>query len=220
MISNLDTPDSSRGDRLPGRLVLGALLVSIAALVGCNPKQEDATASQPAAKVNKEEITVAQINFVLQQQRGLKPEQTEAASRQILQRLIDQELAFQKAQEIGLDRDPRVLQLLEAARREIVARAYDRIHLLDLRRADVTVAVREMFDGSIALGRAALAALDTDSETIAAIEAEFRSRDAERLALQLVSGDQLSGVDRLFRPGSVFVPDALGEIPFEEAPAD
>lgn len=124
MISNLDTPDSSRGDRLPGRLVLGALLVSIAALVGCNPKQEDATASQPAAKVNKEEITVAQINFVLQQQRGLKPEQTEAASRQILQRLIDQELAFQKAQEIGLDRDPRVLQLLEAARREIVARAY------------------------------------------------------------------------------------------------
>jgi len=89
MISNLDTPDSSRGDRLPGRLVLGALLVSIAALVGCNPKQEDATASQPAAKVNKEEITVAQINFVLQQQRGLKPEQTEAASRQILQRLID-----------------------------------------------------------------------------------------------------------------------------------
>jgi voltage-gated potassium channel Kch len=103
---------------------------------------------------------------------------------------------------------------------EIVARAFDRVHLLDLLRADVGVAVREMFDGSIALGRAALAALDTDSETIAAIEAEFRSRDAERLALQLVSGDQLSGADRLFRPGSVFIPDALGEIPFEEAPAD
>ncbi|MGL4543538.1 MAG: monovalent cation:proton antiporter-2 (CPA2) family protein [Polymorphobacter sp.] len=102
---------------------------------------------------------------------------------------------------------------------QIVARAFDRIHLLDLLRANVGVAVREMFDGSVALGRAALVALDTDAETIDAIEAEYRSRDAERLELQLVSGDQLSGADRLFRPGSVFVPDALGEIPFEEVPA-
>ena len=103
---------------------------------------------------------------------------------------------------------------------EIVARAFDRIHLLDLLRADVDKVVREMFDGSIALGRAALAAIDTEPAMIDAIEAEFRSRDAERLALQLVSGDQLTGSDRLFRPGSVFIPDALGEIPFEEAPAD
>lgn len=103
---------------------------------------------------------------------------------------------------------------------QIVARAFDRIHLLDLLRADVGLAVREMFDGSIALGRAALTALDTDPATIDAIEAEFRARDAERLELQLISGDQLSGADRLFRPGSVFVPDALGEIPFEEAQAD
>ncbi|MCU0709396.1 MAG: EpsD family peptidyl-prolyl cis-trans isomerase, partial [Pirellula sp.] len=81
-------------------------------------------ASQTAVKVNKEEITVHQINFVLQQQRGLKPEQAEAASKQILERLIDQELALQKATELKLDRDPRVMQQLEAAKREIVSRAY------------------------------------------------------------------------------------------------
>ena len=92
-------------------------------LVACGGGK-DKTASQTAAKVNKDEITVHQINFVLQQQRGLKPEQTEPASRQILERLIDQQLALQKGDDLKIDRDPRVVQQLEAARREILARAY------------------------------------------------------------------------------------------------
>lgn len=87
-----------------------------------------AKASQTAAKVNKEEITVHQINFVLQRQPNVKPEQVDAASRQILERLIDQELAVQKAQDLKVDRDPRVVQQIETAKREIIARAYaDRI---------------------------------------------------------------------------------------------
>ena len=100
-----------------------ALCAAIALLAGCGDKKEKA-ASQTAAKVNKAEVTVHQINFVLQQQRGLKPEQTDAASKQILERLIDQELALQKADDLKLDRDPRVVQQLEAAKREIIARAY------------------------------------------------------------------------------------------------
>jgi EpsD family peptidyl-prolyl cis-trans isomerase len=99
-------------------------LVAAAALVGCGDKKDKAAASQTAAKVNKDEITVHQINFLLQQQRGLKPEQAEPASRQILERLIDQQLALQKGDDLKLDRDPRVVQQMEAARREILARAY------------------------------------------------------------------------------------------------
>src|SRR5687768_423516 len=94
-----------------------------ALLVGCGDKK-DKTASQTAAKVNKDEVTVHQINFVLQQQRNLRPEQADAASRQILERLIDQQLALQKGDDLKVDRDPRVVQQLEAARREILARAY------------------------------------------------------------------------------------------------
>jgi EpsD family peptidyl-prolyl cis-trans isomerase len=105
-----------------GPALLAAALVALA-LAGCGEKK-DKVASQTAAKVNKDEITVHQINFVLQQQRGLRPEQTDAASRQVLERLIDQQLALQKADDLKLDRDPRVVQALDAARREIIARAY------------------------------------------------------------------------------------------------
>jgi len=80
--------------------------------------------TQTVAKVNKEELTVHQVNALLAQQRGLGPQQAEQAGRRVLERLIDQELALQKASELRLDRDPRVVQAVEAARREIIARAY------------------------------------------------------------------------------------------------
>jgi EpsD family peptidyl-prolyl cis-trans isomerase len=107
----------------PRRWLPLLMLASVVLVVGCGDKK-DRAASQTAAKVNKDEVTVHQINFVLQQQRGLRPEQTDAVSRQILERLIDQQLTLQKVDELKLDRDPRVVQQLEVARREILARAY------------------------------------------------------------------------------------------------
>jgi EpsD family peptidyl-prolyl cis-trans isomerase len=102
-----------------------ALLVAMTFLgAGCEEKTKDKESSPAVARVNKQEISAQQINFVLQQQRGLKPEQTNAASKQVLERLIDQELALQKAAELKLDREPRVVQQIEAARREVVSRAY------------------------------------------------------------------------------------------------
>ena len=104
-------------------IALGATL-SLALLAGCGGKREGTGASQTAAKVNKDEVTVHQINHVLQQQRNLRPDQAEAAGKQILERLIDQQLALQRADDMKIDRDPRVVQQLEAARRDIIARAY------------------------------------------------------------------------------------------------
>ncbi len=123
MISSLDGRVARRESRFGGRVTLIALAASLVLLAACGEKSKD-KASQTAAKVNKEEITVHQINFVLQQQRGLQPDQADAVSKQILERLIDQELAVQKAEDLKLDRDPRVVQQMEAARREIIARAY------------------------------------------------------------------------------------------------
>jgi EpsD family peptidyl-prolyl cis-trans isomerase len=109
--------------RTPWAIALVAA-AALALLAGCGDKPENKPASQTAVKVNKDEITVHQINFVLQQQRGLQSDQVDGASKQILERLIDQELALQKASELKLDRDPRVVQQVEAAKREIVSRAY------------------------------------------------------------------------------------------------
>ncbi len=124
MISSFQSRRVSGAGWWAGRLAVVAVMGMAVALAGCDDKKKDKVASQTAAKVNKEEITVHQINFVLQQQRGLKPEQADAASRQILERLIDQEVVLQKAEDQRLDRDPRVVQQVEAARREIIARAY------------------------------------------------------------------------------------------------
>lgn len=113
-----------RPKKCTGRAAIAAVVALTALLVGCGNDKSKAAPSQVAAKVNKEELSVHQINFVMERQQGLKPEQADAASRQILERLIDQELAVQKAEELKLDRDPRVVQQLEAARREVVSRAY------------------------------------------------------------------------------------------------
>jgi EpsD family peptidyl-prolyl cis-trans isomerase len=98
-----------------------ATLALALSLSACHRKEG---ASQTAAKVNKEEITVHQINYVLRHQPGLRSEQVDAASQQVLQRLINEELAVQKAEDLKLDRDPAVEEQLQATKREILARAY------------------------------------------------------------------------------------------------
>lgn len=104
-------------------LWLAVAVIGSALLAGCGDKKEGQP-TQAAAKVNKEELTVHQINAVLARQRALPPEQADEAARRVLEGLIDQELAVQKAAEMRLDRDPRVVQAIEAMRREIISRAY------------------------------------------------------------------------------------------------
>ena len=107
-------------------MALLPVVVAAALAAGCGDKGKSAEgkATQAAARVDGSEITVHQINQLLERQQGLKPEQAEAASHQILESLIDQQLAVAKAEEQKLDRDPQVVQLLEATRRSILARTY------------------------------------------------------------------------------------------------
>ena len=113
-----------RSHHLSPRLLILSTLCAAALVAGCGGKKEGAAATQVAAKVNKSEISVHQINFLLQRQANLKPEQMPVASKRTLEGLIDQELAAQAAEEQKLDRDPRIVMALEQAKREIIARAY------------------------------------------------------------------------------------------------
>jgi EpsD family peptidyl-prolyl cis-trans isomerase len=109
--------------RPPWRLAVALVLVALAA--GCGKKEADKKpATQVAARVNSDEITVHQINTALARAPNLAPEAAVRAKRQVLERLIDEELAKQKAVEKKLDRSPGVVQAIEAAKAEILARAY------------------------------------------------------------------------------------------------
>ena len=114
----------------------GLLLTSIA-VAGCG-QTSSKTATQVAAKVNQAEISVHQINAALAQLPNIKPEATQAASETVLERLIDQELLVQKAQAAKSDRDPRVVQALEAARRNVLATAWVQKIVADVAKPDDT----------------------------------------------------------------------------------
>ena len=105
------------------------LAVAVAALAGGCGKDEGKSeakkaATQVAAKVDGEEITVHQVNDVLARAPNVSAESADRIKREILDRLIDQQLARRQAVKKELDRSPRVILAIEAARSEILARAY------------------------------------------------------------------------------------------------
>jgi EpsD family peptidyl-prolyl cis-trans isomerase len=99
--------------------------VALAAALGACGGGSSKPASQVAVKVNKDEVTVLQLNEQLARvPPGVPPEQLEAAKRRILDNLVDEQLLVQQSIERKLDRDPEVLGALEAARLNILAQAY------------------------------------------------------------------------------------------------
>lgn len=121
-------PQTRSTVRVRAALALG-VIAAASLLTACGGGDGDKkSATQVAAKVNSGEISVHQVNYVLQRQPGLKPEQAQAVGRRVLDGLVDQELAVQQAIEQKLDRDPRIVSAIEASRRDILARAYaDRV---------------------------------------------------------------------------------------------
>lgn len=105
-------------------LGLISLLLAFGVAGGCGKQPEGKIATQVVAKVNADEITVHQVNHVLARSQNVTPEAAQQAKLEILDKLIDQTLARQQAIKKRLDRSPGVMQAIEAARSEILARAY------------------------------------------------------------------------------------------------
>lgn len=104
---------------------LGFLLpMLLAALLAAGCGKSGTPATQVAARVNSDEISVHQVNAVLSAAKGIPSDNAGKAKREILDKLIDQRLAVQQAMDRHLDRTPAVMQLLEAARAEVLSRAY------------------------------------------------------------------------------------------------
>jgi len=102
---------------------LSLTLVCAAVLVtACGRKSDDTSAM--VATVNGENITQDQLDYATKQIATARPGASAPEAAQVLQGLVEQRLAVQKAEKDKLDRNPGVLQSLEAARKDALARYY------------------------------------------------------------------------------------------------
>ena len=109
------------------RCFLASAIMALTLLVsGCNGKDAQTLTTQVAAKVGSEEISIHQINQVLSRSTMAisAPQSVQALRADVLEKLIDQQLVVEQAIEARLHRSPEVLAQIDAARREVLARAY------------------------------------------------------------------------------------------------
>lgn len=104
----------------------GLIFLLVAALSACSGKEGSPEATQVAATVGTGHISVDQINQVVDSKllATASPTAVQAARQQVLERLIDQQLAADQATKNKLQDTPEVVAKLEAARLDVLARAY------------------------------------------------------------------------------------------------
>jgi glutathione-regulated potassium-efflux system protein KefB len=70
----------------------------------------------------------------------------------------------------------------------LLVRAFDREHVLELRKADVSYLVRETFESAMAMGHQAVLTMGADEDEAQAVMDHLRQRDAERMDLEAAGG--------------------------------
>lgn len=99
-----------------------AIFLTVALLVvGCGNK--DPETQQVIASVDGADINMRQMGEMLSNSQGVTPENISTVKLQILDTLVEQQLAVNLALSKKLDRKPEVLGAIEASRREILAQA-------------------------------------------------------------------------------------------------
>jgi len=104
------------------RVICGVLMVfSAAILSACGSK--DKHAGQTLVRVNGQDITVLQLNNELQRVNVPLGKQ-EAASKELLESMINRQLLVDAAKLNKIDRTPEVMQDIERSKMQIIAQAY------------------------------------------------------------------------------------------------
>ena len=98
-------------------------LILAAAISACGGSGEKPK-TQVLARVNGEEITVAQLNQVLVMMRPEAAVDPAVANRIALESIIDETIGVQAAVKMKLDRDPETLRAVETAKRRVLVDAY------------------------------------------------------------------------------------------------
>lgn len=90
-------------------------------LSACGSKED--AAEQVLVRVNGEEITELQVNDELMRA-DVRADQQEAATKQLLESLIDRQLLADEAMRNNIHRTPEVMQAIERAKAQIIGQAY------------------------------------------------------------------------------------------------
>ena len=111
------------------------------------------------------------------------------------------------------DTSQRTTEIIDLIRKhypdiKIYARAYDRIHALELTNKEIDFYVREIFESALLMGRALLDGMDVPPERVDYVIEDVRKRDLGRLQLQQVKG-VFAGKDQLY--GNNVEPEPLNE---------
>jgi len=110
---------------VPLLAVLPMMVAALAVMSGCSGGSKDKkAASQVAVKVNGNELSIHQVNAQLARAGAVPPEQQDLVRKEIVDRLVDQQLLIQQATDKKLDRDPEVLAAIEQSKAQILAQAY------------------------------------------------------------------------------------------------
>ena len=112
---------------LSARLLFLLLIAASITLSACGKKDEASAKksdTQVVAIVNGDEITIHQVNFQLSRMGQMNEAQAKLASKNVLSRLIELQLLKQQAIDQKLDKNPVLLQALEASKDQMLAQAY------------------------------------------------------------------------------------------------
>lgn len=135
--------------RISHLLAIMLALSTSVGLTACNKKEGEKN-TQVVAKVNSDEITVSQLNFYLQRLGKLDEAQQKQATQQVVTTLVNEQLLLQQAKETKLDRDPRVIELIEKSKNDILARAVMERKMADVKPA-TDAQIKDFYDKNPAL---------------------------------------------------------------------
>jgi len=112
----------TKNDTMLRSTALTAAAVCVLLLAGCGNNHKKG-ATQSVARVDGTELTMTELKYRLNREH-VRPDREEEAAPKVLEQLIDEQLIVEKAEKNKLDLEPTAQQALDAARRDVLARAY------------------------------------------------------------------------------------------------
>lgn len=103
--------------------LIGYVSILVLVLAACDSESKEKKTGQALVSVNGKEVTMLQLNDEIKRA-NIRPDQYEAASKQLLESLIARQLIMDEAISNKLDRTPDVMQARERANAQIISQAY------------------------------------------------------------------------------------------------